>query len=342
MEDRVSDEKTPRVPFDVMRREFRRVLLKIGFTEADAKVCAAVFAENSLDGVASHGLNRFPGFVRAVMKGVFRVDAKPVCVNSFGAWEQWDGGSGIGPLNALACTERALELARTHGVGCVGLRHTNHWMRGGTYGWKAAERGFAFICWTNTMPLMPPWGAAEKRIGNNPLVLAVPRTGGPVVLDMVMSQFSNGKLGIFSQRNEPLPVVGGFDSEGNPTRDAAAILRAGRPLPIGCWKGAGLALLLDLMAATLSGGLTTSRIGAQGGEFDVSQVFIALDPSKAFTSGGLDQAVNAALDDMHRAAPISEGSEILHPGERTLRRRRENLANGVPVDAEIWQTVLSL
>src|SRR6185312_8910096 len=135
--------------------------------------------------------------------------------------------------------ERAIDLSREHGIGCVALRNTTHWMRGGTYGWQAADAGMIGICWTNTMPNLPPWGDTVPRLGNNPLIVAVPRAGGHVVLDMAMSQFSYGALAAYRKRGELLPVDGGFDTAGNLTRDPGAIDRAQPPLPIGYWKGSG-------------------------------------------------------------------------------------------------------
>ena len=127
-------------------------------------------------------------------------------MGAFGALEQWDGHLGPGPVNATLCMDRAIALSRQNGIGCVALKNTNHWMRAGTYGLQAADTGCIGICWTNTMPLMPPWGSAERKIGNNPLVLAVPRPEGHILLDMAMSQFSGGKLEIYRRRNQPLPL----------------------------------------------------------------------------------------------------------------------------------------
>lgn len=108
-----------RVPFERMKQEFERVLHKYGFGEERAVRCAAIFAENSLVGVASHGLNRFPGFIDFVQRGLVKVEAQTELVASLGAWEQWDGNLGPGPLNAFDCTERAMQLARQYGIGCV-------------------------------------------------------------------------------------------------------------------------------------------------------------------------------------------------------------------------------
>ena len=172
----------------------------------------------------------------------------------------------------------AIALARAHGIGCVALSNTNHWMRGGTYGWQAADAGVIGVCWTNTMPNLPPWGADTPRIGNNPLVIAVPRPEGHVVLDMAMSQFSYGALASYRLRGEQLPVPGGFDRDGALTRDPAAIEASRRPLPIGFWKGSGLALMLDMVAALLAGGRATHEIPqVPEQETGLSQVFLAFD-----------------------------------------------------------------
>jgi len=248
-----------RVPYQEECDVLVRVLLKLAFLPERARLCAQLFADASRDGVYSHGLDRFPRFVRGIRKGLVDVHATPKLVSGHRALERWNGNRGVGNLNAWECMARAIALSRQHGIGCVALANTNHWMRGGTYGWQAAEAGVLGICWTNTMPNLPPWGASDARVGNNPLVIAVPRPNGPVVLDMAMSQFSYGALAGYRARGESLPLDGGFDSQGRLTRDPAAIELSARPLPIGYWKGSGLALMLDLMAGLLSGGLFTHQ-----------------------------------------------------------------------------------
>ena len=316
------------------------VLLKLGFKRDRAERCATLFAETSRDGVYSHGLNRFPRFVEMIRRGVIAIDAAPECTDRFGGLERWDGHLGPGNLNAYACMDRAIALARAQGLGCVALRNTNHWMRGGSYGWQAAEAGTIGICWTNTMPNLPPWGARECRLGNNPLIIAVPRPEGHVVLDMAMSQFSYGALASYRLRGEALPVDGGFDREGRLTRDPAAIEASERPLPVGSWKGSGLAFLLDVAAALLSGGRATHQITADSlGECALSQVFIAFDLTRLYEAEERAQVVNAIVEYVRGAAPAHEGDPVYYPGERTLRTRRENLEKGIPVEPSIWREV---
>jgi 3-dehydro-L-gulonate 2-dehydrogenase len=212
-------------------------------------------------------------------------------------------------------------------------------MRGGSYGWQAAEAGVIGICWTNTCPNLPPWGAREALVGNNPLVIAVPRKAGHVVLDMAMSQFSYGALAAYRMRGELLPVEGGYGLDGTLTRVPSEIETSKRPLPIGYWKGSGLALMLDLVAGILAGGSTTHRIPPEPEkETRLSQVFVAFDPARL---GGTMSASDVA-EDVIRHFQVSSregGGRLRYPGERVLEKRRENMEKGVPVEPSIWRQV---
>ena len=146
-----------------MQSVMEQILLQKGMAAERAALCAQLFTQASLDGVYSHGLNRFPRFVDFIDKGYVDIHAQPSCSLSLGALERWEGNGGPGNLNAHFCTQRAIALARQHTIGCVALAHTNHWMRPGTYGLMMAQADCIGILWTNTSPNMPPWGGAPKR-----------------------------------------------------------------------------------------------------------------------------------------------------------------------------------
>lgn len=317
-----------------MKAVFREVLTSVGLQEARAELSARLFAEASLDGVASHGLNRFPSYVDAIRKGYAKADVEPEKVGGIGMLEQWDGKQGVGNLNAYRCMERAIELARAHGIGCVALRNTNHWMRGGSYGWQAADAGCLGICFTNTTVNMAPWGGRTSTIGNNPLVFAVPRKKGHVVLDMAMSQFSYGRLAMQKSLGKPLPVPGGYNSRGELTADPAEIFSEGRILPMGYWKGSGLSVLMDLFATLLSSGWPTKHVKGFWNDQGVSQLFLCFDGRE--TDESLAEEI---IEFTCSSEPLEAGGRVYYPGERTLLRRRENLEKGIPVDPAIWRKV---
>ena len=196
-----------RVPYDVMVKEFARVLEKKRIFPLGCSGCRRNLCPEQSGRVFSHGLNRFPRVVSYLQKGEIDPNARATCEASFGSLERWDGHRGFGPLNAKRAMDRACELAKQNGVGVVALGNNNHWMRGGTYGWLAADQGCIGICWSNTMPNMPAWGAKDRRIGNNPLIMAVPRSNGEhAMIDCAVSQFSYGKIEDCRLRGVQLPV----------------------------------------------------------------------------------------------------------------------------------------
>jgi 3-dehydro-L-gulonate 2-dehydrogenase len=330
-----------RVPYATLLDTLRSILEQEGMQPERASLCARLFADASRDGVPSHGLNRFAGFVATIRSGQVKPNVTPTLAASFNALERYDAQSGPGPSGAHFAMARACGLAQQFGIGCVALGNSNHWMRAGNYGWQAADAGCIGICFTNGSPVMAPWGTHVPRLGNNPLVIAVPRAGGAhVVLDTALSQFSWGRLKILQRAGQQAPLPAGYSASGELTTDPAAVLEGGAILPIGYWKGAGIALLVDIVAASLANGLATCHVAKRGYDHGVSQTFIAIDPRVL----GADPApiIDEILADLHATPPTKPGTPVLHPGERTLQTRAQSMREGVPVDPDIWQQVLGM
>ena len=327
-----------RVKYEDLFQEFKRVLISRGFSAKAAEDAASVFAQNSLDGIYSHGINRFSRVVEYLDKGEIDPKVLPTTISARGAVERWDGHRGFGPLNAKMAMDRACELAKEYSIGLVALGNNNHWMRGGSYGWQAANNGCIGICWSNTMPNMPAWGAKDRKIGNNPFIYAVPKSNGEhVVVDCAVSQFSYGKIEEARLKGQQLPVPGGYDEGGNLTTDPAAIEKTWRVLPMGYWKGSGISILLDLIATVLTDANSVQKIGTFGDEIGLSQIMIAIDPEKFQGKEVTDRIVDTLIEDIHSSEPIREGGKVFYPGEIELQTRRDNLENGIPVIDEKWE-----
>lgn len=332
-----------RVSYENMVKEFKRVLTKYGFNEKNAEDAAEIFAQNSLVGVYSHGLNRFPRVIEYLKKGEINPEITPECIISFGAFERWDGHRGFGPLNAKKAMNRAVELAKKFGIGIIALGNNNHWMRGGSYGWQAADQGCIGICWSNTCPNMPAWGGIDKKIGNNPIIFAVPRSNkAHVVIDCAVSQFSYGKLEDCRLKGLELPVPGGYDSEGKLTTNPEEIEKTQRVLPMGYWKGSGISILLDLIGTILSNGNSVKKIGTFEDEVGLTQIMIAIDPEKGNTTAVTDKIVNDIISDIKSSVTEKDGEEVYYPGELELKNIEENLKNGIPVIKEKRDEVCNL
>ena len=327
------------VEFNHIVDVLKRILLQYGFTDERAGSCAELFAKASLDGVNSHGINRFPFFLKTINKGWVKVDAVPVKMSSFGAIEQWDGQLGPGNLNAHFCMERTISLARLYGIGCVALRNTNHWMRAGSYGLQAADQGFVGICFTNTKPNMVVWGGAEARTGNNPLVIAIPNKKNPLLLDMSVSLYSYGKMWEYVNRKEELPFEGGLDYNGTITKDPKKIIESELALPVGFWKGSGLSVMLDLLVSLMAQGQTSSEL--QKDEYGNCQVFLSIDLNRLVSADDQALIIERVIKYIKAGKLMPGQKEVRYPGERTIATREKQLKEGVEVDPKIWNDILS-
>ncbi|MDO9765256.1 3-dehydro-L-gulonate 2-dehydrogenase [Glaesserella parasuis] len=331
-----------KVSYQELKSEFKRVLLARNVREEIAEECATMFADTTQAGVYSHGVNRFPRFIQQLEKGDVIPDAVPTKVLSLGAIEQWDAHQAIGNLTAKKMMDRAMEIADQFGIGVVALKNANHWMRGGGYGWQAAEKGYIGICWTNALAVMPPWGAKECRIGTNPLIIAVP--SNPITMvDMSCSMYSYGMLEVHRLAGRQTFVDAGFDDEGNLTRDPGTVEKNRRLLPAGFWKGSGLSIVLDMIATLLSNGLSTAAVTEdKDDEYCVSQIFIAIEVDRLIDGKTKEEKLERIMDYVRTAERSDPNVAIRLPGHEFTTILAENKANGIPVDDTVWAKLKSL
>jgi len=328
-----------------MKAEIKRVYVKYGMNEDKADICAQVHTDSSCDGVTSHGTNRVPVFIKNMQQGGVNVNADPTLEKSLGAIEVYNGNLAPGVLNGIFSIDRAMEIAKEHGVGIVAMKNTNHWMRGGTYGLRAARKGFISISWTNTEPQMPPWGGTEMRLGNNPFVMACPGPGGePYAVDMAVSLYSNGQLQTTRLAGKKLPYPGGFNAEGELTDIPAEIEATRRVLPMGYWKGSSFSFMLDIVGAILSDGSNVTELAEKNkGSSCVgcSQIYMAITPEMVSQERMIEIITNTT-EFVKTSPPMGDGTRILYPGEDFALARAENMANGVFVDDGIWAQIQAL
>ena len=213
------------VSYDEAVREMAKGLSRF-MDEENAKHFAEIFAGNSLDGIYSHGMNRYPRYIGDMESGICDPKVtKAEKVGGFSALEVYDAHFGVGPLIAEQITARAIELAKEHGIACVAMRNNSHWLRAGRYGLMMADAGLMGICFTNTCMNLTAWGTLEPSTGNNPITFAIPREKGSLVMDMAVSQYAYGKLEIMAQEGKMLDTPCGYDADGNPTCDPQKDLR---------------------------------------------------------------------------------------------------------------------
>ena len=308
----------------------------------DAKRFAEIFAGNSLDGVYSHGMNRYPRYLSDMESGL--CDAKVTQaerVSGLGGLEVWDAHFGVGPLIAQQMAERAIELARTHGIACVALRNNSHWLRAGRYGLMMADAGMMGLCMTNTCMNLVAYGAKEPSTGNNPITIAIPRRAGSLVMDMAVSQYAFGKLEIMAQEGGMLDTPCGYDTDGNLTNDPQKIVESGLMTPMALWKGSALSIMIDLMVSMLSLGRTSLEIGTPAdGEKGMSQMFVCMNPAAVIDMDKAEAQMERTIAFLNSLEPKDGVHGVHEPGENLEKTRARNRERGIPVTEDTWQKIV--
>ena len=309
----------------------------------DAKRFAEIFAGNSLDGVYSHGMNRYPRYLSDMESGL--CDAKVTQaerVSGLGGLEVWDAHFGVGPLIAQQMAERAIELARTHGIACVALRNNSHWLRAGRYGLMMADAGMMGLCMTNTCMNLVAYGAKELSTGNNPITIAIPRRAGSLVMDMAVSQYAFGKLEIMAQEGGMLDTPCGYDTDGNLTNDPKKIVESGLMTPMALWKGSALSIMIDLMVSMLSLGRTSLAIGTPAdGEKGMSQMFVCMNPAAVIDMDKAEAQMEKTIAFLNSLEPKDGVHGVHAPGENLEKTRARNRECGIPVTEDTWQKIVN-
>ena len=309
----------------------------------DAKRFAEIFAGNSLDGVYSHGMNRYPRYLADMESGL--CDARVTQaerVSGLGGLEVWDAHFGVGPLIAQQMAERAIELARTHGIACVALRNNSHWLRAGRYGLMMADAGMMGLCMTNTCMNLVAYGAKEPSTGNNPITIAIPRRAGSLVMDMAVSQYAFGKLEIMAQEGGMLDTPCGYDTDGNLTNDPQKIVESGLMTPMALWKGSALSIMIDLMVSMLSLGRTSLAIGTPAdGEKGMSQMFVCMNPAAVIDMDKAEAQMEKTIAFLNSLEPKDGVHGVHAPGENLEKTRARNRECGIPVTEDTWQKIVN-
>ncbi|MBT2757860.1 Ldh family oxidoreductase [Mesobacillus foraminis] len=311
------------------------ILQKAGVPDQEADVITATMIEADARGIHSHGLMRLPIYIERIQKGYIRKEAQVTVEKDQKGTALIDGHYSAGQVVATKAMDMAIEKAGEFGIAAVSVKNSNHFGIAAHYALKAAEEDMIAIVMSNTAPLMPPTGGAEKVLGNNPLAIAAPSDGkNPVLLDMALSNVALGKI-IFAKNNGvSIPEGWGADKNGSPTTDPAAVLDGGFVLPVGGPKGFGLALMVELLTGVLSGGDFSKMIPSMYDttqKQSISHMMIVIDIS-SFMEVGTFRRLSSTLGEYVKQAARAPGVEELYrPGEIEFGVEASRMENGIPV-----------
>ena len=322
------------------------VLARLDVPQEDAALVADSLVQADLWGHSSHGLLRLPWYAARLRSGAMTARTDPAVQSDTGPLVLLDGRDGIGQVLAERARVLAVERARAHGVGVVGVRDSNHFGTAMYFTRRAAADGCVAILTTNASPAMAPWGGREKVLGTNPWSIAAPGPDGRVVaVDIANTAVARGKIYLARNRGEPIPETWAITADGAPTTDPAEGV-LGVLLPMAGHKGYAITFLMDVLSGALTG--SSVATGVHGpyepeARSGCGHLFLALDVA-AFGNdrAGYEDRVRRLIDEV-TSVPLAQGfEEVFHPGELEDRAEAANLAAGGVVLAEDTLTELAL
>jgi len=330
-----------RVSAATLRAFLTDALRACGLAEADAATGAHAMLEADLTGSDAHGVFRLPTYVREFKRGAINPKAAITVVERGPATALIDGERGMGHVVMTRAAALAAELARASGVGWVGTRRSNHAGAGAIYAAMALEHGMVGIyAAASSINHMAPWGGSEPLLGTNPIAIAIPAgKEAPVVLDIATSLASNGAIRTYALEGKPMPE-GWIQNrkDGTPITQARDI-NAGTYLPMGGYKGAGLSIIIGLLAGPLNraafGRDVRDFAAPVEGELNVGQFVIALDVARFIPPEVFKAEVDRHIRDLASSKRLPGVDEIRVPGQGRLARRREREQNGVPLNTTL-------
>ena len=331
----------PRRRAEAMIAFVAEILGAEGFRPGDARRVGELMVEADLTGADSHGIFRLPQYVRRLRAGGSNPQPEIAVRRLAPAVAMVEGDNGFGHLVMSKAGEAAIAIARENGVAWIGARRSNHAGAGAVHACLPLAAGmigiYTVVASANHMA---PWGGTDSLLGTNPLAIAIPMgDADPVVLDMATTVVSYGTVKGHALLGAPMPEGWMVDAKTgepltDPKRSAEGIL-----LPIGGYKGSGLALMLGLLA----GPLNRAAFGKDVVDFnaddravtETGHVLIAVDVARFLDPAAFQAEVARHLDDLRASARLPGVERIRLPGEMRAARRRDRVANGVPLPPQL-------
>lgn len=302
--------------------------------EADARQTAAVLVRTNLRGIDTHGVMRVMSYLEKLRSGEVNAAAHAVAEVREGVLHV-DGDRGLGQVVASFAVERAVELARSQPVVMGIIRNSGHLAALGLFVLPAAEQGMIAVLCQETPPLMALEGASGAAIGNNPIAFAAPVAGGPpLVFDMATSIVARGNVLQAARDKTPIPEGWSIGPDGLPTTDPMVALK-GAMLPVAGHKGIGLAMLVQILAGSLSASRTAESAATFGAMSaagnssagNVSAFLLVINPDRVVGRAAFDAHVAQWLTTYTSAS----GEEARYPGERASLCEVERRRDGIPL-----------
>ncbi|MBQ9112508.1 MAG: Ldh family oxidoreductase [Clostridia bacterium] len=309
------------------------IFKKAGLCESDAKIITDVLLETEMRGVFTHGFLRLEWYIDCILSGGIHTDGNIGTVYDSPSWASVDGKDNLGIVVSYKAMKMAMEKAKQTGVGIVNVRGSHHFGAAGYYTSMCADNGMVGMSMSNGDVLIAATGSRVRTIGNNPFSYAFPAGKyGKIVYDIAMSHTSDRKVVQMAKEGKSLPEGWIIDKDGRPTTDPNDYEKGGTLMPFGGYKGYGFAMMVETLAATLSGAAMTTNVHAwnknpdEGG--NVGHFFMAMDISRLGDPDGYRARVDSMIDEIKSSEKAVGVDTIYYPGEIEMGKMQKCLDQG--------------
>ncbi len=339
---------------DILSTFLTQIFTSAGCSAAEAKRIADNLVEANLTGHDSHGVIRTPRYLLWLKDGKLLADQNVSVVSDNDSLLILDGNYGFGQTVGPQTVERGIAKAAEHGICIVALRHAGHLGRIGAFAEMAAEAGQVSVHFVNVAGsiLVAPFGGTQRRLSTAPIAIGVPSPGElPVILDFATSLVAEGKILIAAKGGKPLPPGSLIGPDGKTSRDPKLLYGDADPAitpdqrsgpgaltTMGEHKGSGLALMCELLAGALTGS------GATGPDYNRvynGMLSIYMSVEHFDTGGSYAAEIKRYITYFKSSKPVTVDGEVLVPGEPESRMRAQRFAEGIPLPAEAWSTIVT-
>ena len=330
----------PTVAVEPLTRFCEAILEGAGVPPHKARITAACLVASNLRGVDSHGIQLLPFYVDQLLAKEMDPHTDGNVISESGSCLHFDGQNGVGQWVAETCCAHATRIAREQGIGLVIAKESNHFGAAAWWAQKMRNAGQIGIVMCNASPIVPPWQGKEGRLGTNPICMALP---GPFLLDMATTTVAAGKIfKAFLNQQPEIPAGWAFDSDGIPTTDTERAYH-GMLMPLGGYKGSGLAMMVEILCAVLGGGALSTEVGGiryRGKTVRVSQTYLAIDIARFMPVAEFTERVERLVG-MMKSTPHAPGyNEVLVAGDPEWRIEAERRAQGIPIASGNWEMLI--
>ena len=334
----MQDRKSVRIEEDRLLRFGVGALTALDTPHEIATRAIRSLLDASLMGIDTHGIEALDMYINHILHGGLKVANEPIVVNRHSSFALWDMRNGIGLSSGRLLMQYAMQQAKKSGVFLLTCRNTNHIGACGIYGKIAADTGYIGICSQQTIAAFPPWGGKEARIGASPIAFVAPVAGmAPFYYDASMATMTRSQIHSSMRAGISLPEGVALDKHGRPTVDAKEAWE-GQILPIGRYKGVGLAMCFEILASVLSENIRSTEIPSIVDNPDQtahsSLFMMAIDPGAVLEDRKFETLMRKYVEFIESAKPIDSHNLPRYPGRREGEIWQERSKGGIPISEE--------